>query len=303
MMNTYQFNRVIASFILLLLISVYSCAPTAQFSISTSSQIEAPAIVSFGNLSKNATYYHWDFGDGTSTVDANPTHKYILSGQYQVVLTAIKGEKKITSRRTLFVSAPTACRVVMLTTLGEVELELYDQTPAHRDNFIKLVENGYYDDLLFHRVIKGFMIQGGDPDSRHAGSTKRIGGGGPGYTIPAEIHDTLVHTRGAMCAARTGDDTNPLKASSGSQFYIVDGRNQSITQLEDYALQKNINYTPYAIQQYLNIGGSPQLDKEYTVFGKVIRGIEVINAITNQKMDENDRPLQDVKIINVALVR
>jgi cyclophilin family peptidyl-prolyl cis-trans isomerase len=284
------------------LLLAISCKPMAKFAVADHGQV-APTMINFSNLSKNATYYHWDFGDGQSTVDLHPTHTYLASGNYDIVLTAIKGKDKIVTKQSVTIAAPRSCTVVMQTNLGDIVIELYDQTPAHRDNFVKLVENGYYDGLLFHRVIKGFMAQGGDPDSKHAQASKRIGGGGPGYTIPAEIQDTLVHTRGALAAARAGDDTNPLKASSGSQFYLVDGRQLTATQIEDYAYQKDIKYTPYALQRYISLGGSPQLDREYTVFGKVVRGIEIVDAITNQKVDDNDRPLEDVRILKAILVK
>ncbi len=273
-----------------------------MFVVPTHSEI-APSAIQFENLSNNADYYHWDFGDGNSTVDAKPLHRYLLSGQYDITLSAIKGKTKHTHTQRVYIAAPTECTVVVDTDLGQMEIVLSDDTPLHRDNFIKHVENGYYDGMLFHRVISGFMVQTGDPDSKEAPHGKKIGGGGPGYTIPAELIDTLVHIRGALAAARTGDDTNPAKASSGSQFYIVDGRVQTASQLDDYAYQKGITYSPYAISKYTTIGGSPQLDKEYTVFGRVVRGMEVIDAITSQKTDEADRPLTDIRILVARVVR
>jgi cyclophilin family peptidyl-prolyl cis-trans isomerase len=161
--------------------------------------------------------------------------------------------------------------VLMKTTMGNMKIKLYNETPLHRDNFIKLVKEKYYDGLLFHRVIKDFMIQGGDPDSRNAPAGKMLGMGGPGYTVPAEILPQIKHKKGSLAAAR---DNNPQKASSGSQFYIVHNDN-----------------------------GTPHLDGQYTVFGEVIEGMDVINKIATVKTAPGDRPVEDVKIISVEIVR
>ncbi|MDQ2655985.1 MAG: peptidylprolyl isomerase [Bacteroidota bacterium] len=224
---------------------------------------------------------------------------------------------------------------------------LYDETPRHKENFLKLVGKGYYDSLLFHRVIQGFMIQGGDPDSKRAAAGQRLGNGGPGYTIPAEFNPKLIHEKGALSAARLADQMNPEKASSGSQFYIVQGTKQSESHLridqEKYnrALQQffqkpdnqgyrdSINFfmqhrdekgfqaylerlqpvveeqlgtsinrevSPEVIKAYTTIGGTPQLDGDYTVFGKVIQGLDVIDKIAAVQCDPNNRPVEDVRM-------
>jgi len=237
--------------------------------------------------------------------------------------------------------------VIIETSLGEVKIQLYDETPQHRDNFLKLAGQGYFDSLLFHRVIKDFMIQGGDPDSKGAPANKQLGSGGPGYEIPAEIiYPKLFHKRGALSAARTGDQVNPMKASSGSQFYIVWGSIYSETQLsgmeqqmKQQAMQKYFGnladerkdsiqslyksnnkeglealqnelialteaefaknpekggFTAEQKKAYTTLGGTPHLDGEYTVFGEVIEGLDVVEKIQNCQTGNADRPKTDI---------
>lgn len=199
-------------------------------------------------------------------------------------------------------------KVEMLTSMGSITIELYNETPLHRDNFIKLVKEGYYNDLLFHRVITDFMIQGGDPDSKNAPEGKMLGEGGPGYTIEAEFRfPQLFHKRGVLAAAREGDDTNPEKRSSGSQFYIVWGQTFSRSDLEKIT-QRVEQHSAGAIvfpdevkKYYMKYGGTPHLDGSYTVFGEVTKGIEVVNAIQQVDTDNNDRPIEDVRILNVVI--
>jgi len=243
-------------------------------------------------------------------------------------------------------SANGPAKIVIVTEYGDIELQLYEKTPQHRDNFIKLVNEGYYDGTLFHRVIKEFMIQGGDPNSKNAKPGDRLGSGSPGYTIPAEFDPEYIHKRGALAAARTN---NPEKASSGSQFYIVHGKtftdeeldrvelqigtgaaNQMLMQFlkeEEEAMQKAgqavnadsaqmrayrrasayLQENPYKMseevrQLYKTIGGSPHLDGEYTVFGEVIKGIEIIDKIAEQETDDASRPKNDVRIKKMKVV-
>lgn len=199
-------------------------------------------------------------------------------------------------------------KVEMLTSMGSITIELYNETPLHRDNFIKLVKEGYYNDLLFHRVIADFMIQGGDPDSKNAPEGKMLGEGGPGYTIEAEFRfPQLFHKRGVLAAAREGDNTNPEKRSSGSQFYIVWGQTFSRSDLEKIT-QRVEQHSAGAIvfpdevkKYYMKYGGTPHLDGSYTVFGEVTKGIEVVNAIQQVDTDNNDRPIEDVRILNVVI--
>ncbi len=187
-------------------------------------------------------------------------------------------------------------RVLLSTSHGDITIELYNETPLHRDNFLKLAEEGFYDGTLFHRVIKDFMIQGGDPHSRDAEPGERLGVGGPGYTIPAEFVQGKFHHKGAVAAARQGDQANPRKESSGSQFYIVQGRivpSQELDMIEQRAGKAFSNEQRLA---YTTEGGVPHLDDEYTVFGRVIKGMEVIDRIASLQTDGANRPLEDVSV-------
>lgn len=203
---------------------------------------------------------------------------------------------------TLLHAAPPHKYIRIITAKGECLLKLYNETPLHRDNFVKLVREGYYNDLLFHRVINHFMIQGGDPDSRYAAEKQQLGEGGPDYTIPAEFSDSLFHKKGAIGAAR---DDNPEKASSGSQFYLVQGRtfsDRGLDSLEQIRLGGR-KIPPYQRQVYKTLGGTPHLDKNYTVFGEIISGITVIDSIAAVPTDRHDRPLQDQRMEMVMLTR
>lgn len=237
--------------------------------------------------------------------------------------------------------------VTISTQYGDMVAILYDETPKHKQNFLKLAREHYYDSLLFHRVIEGFMIQGGDPDSKRAEKGRRLGNGGPGYTVPAEFNPKFYHEKGALSAARLGDAMNPDRSSSGSQFYIVQGTKHTEEQItldqEKYgrALQQffskpenkpyydSINtffqtrdekgyeaflsslkpiveeqlgisvdkdVSPAMVEAYTSVGGTPQLDGQYTVFGKVIKGLEVIDKIAALPRDPNERPLEDVRM-------
>ncbi|MBU0764840.1 MAG: peptidylprolyl isomerase [Bacteroidetes bacterium] len=243
--------------------------------------------------------------------------------------------------------------ILISTGLGDIKIKLYNETPQHRDNFISLVKKHYYDSCLFHRVIANFMLQGGDPDSKNAAQGIVLGNGGPGYTIPAEFITGIIHKKGALAAARQPDNENPQKASSGSQFYIVQGRvftneeldmmeermNQNIkTQIiinyinrkehsdlknkvdslqrtrniqaldklgkdledwtkEDYEKAEKFNFSPEQRKVYTTLGGSPHLDGNYTVFGEVVEGLDVVDRIAAVKTNASDRPLEDISMI------
>lgn len=247
-----------------------------------------------------------------------------------------------------------ATRLKIKTTEGDIIIRLYDETPKHRDNFLKLVKEEYFNGTLFHRVIKDFMIQGGDPDSKNAPKGKMLGTGGPDYTIPAEfVYPQYFHKRGALSAARTGDEVNPEKESSGSQFYIVWGKtfkpaelkqmehqmamqqeqqlfNQltrehheeimnlrrnrdrvGLQELQDKLIEQTKttckqqgkpSFTEEQIEVYTNVGGTPFLDNQYTVFGEVEEGLDIVERIQNCDTDRNDRPTEDVKIETVGTV-
>lgn len=193
-------------------------------------------------------------------------------------------------------NVPAGTKVNISTSLGDIKIVLYDLTPQHRDNFIKLAQEKYFDGTLFHRVITNFMIQGGDPDSRTASAGQMLGAGGPDYTIPMEYVPAYYHKRGALAAAREGDDVNPQKASSGSQFYIVTGRIFSEKELQAIQKRRGITYTEEQMTMYQTVGGYAALDKEYTVFGEVYEGMDVVDAISNVARDKFDRPLEDIKM-------
>ena len=186
--------------------------------------------------------------------------------------------------------------VLLQTDYGNMKILLYEETPLHRENFIKLVKSGFYDGLLFHRVINGFMIQGGDPESRNAQPGAMLGNGGPGYTIPAEFVPKYFHKKGVIAAAREGDNVNPMKESSGSQFYIVQGRIYNEAIMQKIAAQMNKTFSAEQIKAYGTIGGSPWLDNDYTVFGEVVEGLDVIDKIAAVKCGPNDRPVEDVRM-------
>lgn len=247
-----------------------------------------------------------------------------------------------------------ATRLKIKTTEGDIIIRLYDETPKHRDNFLKLAKEGYFDGTLFHRVIKDFMIQGGDPDSKNAPKGKMLGTGGPDYTIPAEfVYPQYFHKRGALSAARTGDEVNPEKESSGSQFYIVWGKtfkpaelkqmehqmamqqerqvfNQltrehheeimnlrrnrdrvGLQELQDKLIEQTKitckqqgkpSFTEEQIEVYTNVGGTPFLDNQYTVFGEVEEGLDIVERIQNCDTDRNDRPTENIKIEAIDLL-
>ena len=200
--------------------------------------------------------------------------------------------------------------VLMETTKGNIELKLYNSTPQHRDNFIKLVKNGDYDSLLFHRVIQDFMIQGGDPDSKHAAPGVFLGEGDKPYTIPAEfrLEEGIFHRRGVLAAAREGDDVNPDQRSSAMQFYIVWGKvfdDEGLDNIQkrlDDRTGGRVKLTPEMREVYKTVGGTPHLDGQYTVFGEVVSGLEVVDEIQQVPTDALDRPLEDVRIIRARVL-
>lgn len=194
--------------------------------------------------------------------------------------------------------------VLIETNYGSIVVRLSDSTPLHRDNFLKLVKVGFYDSVLFHRVIQNFMIQGGDPDSKRAKAGVPLGNGGPSYRIPAEFRTTLFHQKGVIAAAR---DNNPEKESSGSQFYIVQGKrftDAGLDSTETYRLKRKLPAEHREV--YKTLGGAPHLDQNYTVFGMVVKGLEVVDtiaAVPTSKSVDKDRPLEDARIIKARLVK
>lgn len=202
-------------------------------------------------------------------------------------------------------------RVKIETNYGSMVVALYNETPKHRDNFLKLVREGYYDNVLFHRIIRDFMVQAGDPNSRDTAFTGMLGAGDIGYTIPAEINfPELYHKRGALCAARQSDVVNPERASSGCQFYIVQGK--TLTDPELTAMEQRLrimlnnpdfHYTDDQRLFYKTFGGTPHLDGGYTVFGEMIKGFDVLDILNAVKTGANDRPVEPVRIITMSVIK
>ncbi len=269
---------------------------TIDFLVEEPQNKVAPAQYTFIDKSDGFDKVWWELGDGTIGNDSIMEHTYYLSGKYDIVLKGQKGKKISDMTKQIVVSAPQKCLVQIETDYGNMLVELYDDTPNHRDNFLKLAEDGFYEDLLFHRVINGFMIQGGDPDSRGAEASQRLGVGGPGYTVDAEISPNYAHVKGALAAARQGDAVNPQKKSSGSQFYIVHGKPVSENQLTQNEYRYGFSYPDEVKKQYAENGGTPFLDQQYTIFGQVLEGLHVIDAIAAAKTNRGDRPQEDVKM-------
>jgi len=191
---------------------------------------------------------------------------------------------------------------MIATDYGTMVLKLYNKTPLHRDNFIKLVKQHFFDSLLFHRVIKGFMIQGGDPESKHAKQGQLLGEGSLKYTLPAEFDTSLFHKKGALAAARESDADNPQKRSSSTQFYIVEGISVTDDEMDRIEQKLHIKIPENHRKIYRTIGGTPFLDMNYTVFGEVINGFDVIDKIANAPTDENNRPLKNIRM-KITLVK
>jgi len=287
-------------FFIVLSITFACNRPVAKF-VSSQERMQAPSNINFVNQSEKAENFLWDFGDGSTSDDINPTHRYVQSGTYAVVLSAISGKKIRKTEQMISIDPPQSTLVEIQTSYGNMLVKLYDETPQHQANFLKLSGEGFFDDLLFHRIIKDFMIQGGDPTSRGAAPGARLGSGGPGYQVPAEFNPYLIHKKGALSAARTGDAVNPEKKSSGSQFYIVQGQPIDEAQLKMFERRKGLEYSDEQKAIYMNQGGTPFLDMDYTVFGEVIEGLEVIDKIAAVQTDAADRPSEDVKMKIVVI--
>lgn len=204
---------------------------------------------------------------------------------------------------TVLQAQETETLVMIDTDMGKIKVKLYNDTPLHRDNFIKNVKEKRYDGLLFHRVIKQFMIQAGDINSKDAPLDTHLGDGDLGYTIPAEfVYPKHFHKRGVLCAARTGDEENPEKASSATQFYIVTGKFYTAMELDKMEKEKNMTLTPEQRDAYMLEGGAPHLDGNYTVFGEVLKGMKVVDKIQFSPTNADDRPLKNIKIKTMTIV-
>lgn len=268
--------------------------PLANFITDHGHEVVIPNEINFKNTSVNADRFSWDFGDGNTSDLPEPKHQYLHSGHYTVRLTASKGDKSADHKQHITVHAPKTCHVLITTNFGNMIVELFDNTPLHRDNFIHLAEQGFYNDLLFHRVINGFVIQGGDPSSRNSPVNLQTDTLQSLKEIDAEIQPEHIHLKGALAAARMPDQVNPEKKSSGSQFYLVHGSRVLPETLDQTEHSKDFKYSSAQKNAYFSMGGSPQLDMEYTVFGRIIRGLEVLDAIAAVKTNADDRPLENV---------
>lgn len=220
--------------------------------------------------------------------------KKIISLVCIVVLSAGMLVKAQEGKKSTAAPAKAKEHIVLITTdYGNMKIKLYNETPKHRDNFLKLANQGFYNGTLFHRVIKTFMIQGGDPESKNAPAEKMLGSGSNGSTVPAEFNNNLIHKKGALAAART---ENPEKASSDCQFYIVQGKTVTMEELNAMESRSGIKYTDEQKKIYTTVGGTPFLDHNYTVYGEVIEGLDVIDKIAAVQTKPGDRPVTDVKI-------
>jgi cyclophilin family peptidyl-prolyl cis-trans isomerase len=302
--NTKIFmSKNLAFMCILTTILLSSCAKPVVDFVTKGEGVQVPAKVRFENTTLSAERFEWDFGDGHSSNEVSPSHRYITSGKYTVSLTAYKKGKKQTTKKQVSLSSPENCLVELSTSLGDITLLLYDATPRHREHFLDMAQKGIIDSTLFHRVINGFMIQGGDLATKpklDAETRKRDLLFSQAKLYP-ELVDTLIHEKGALAAARMPDNINPQKLSSPTQFYIVHG-----TTLNESMINKNAGtntaLSKELIQRYLKNGGSPQLDGEYTIFGKVIYGIEVVDKIANTPTNQDDKPIKDIKIISLKTI-
>jgi peptidyl-prolyl cis-trans isomerase B (cyclophilin B) len=279
-----------------------SCSrPVAMFTYDLSGEV-IPSSIEVVNESTNAEEYTWFVDGKAQSTDFEPQMVFYNSGRHEIMLEAKNGKKSNTLKQEIILKAPEVCLVQIETSEGNMTVQLFDETPLHRDNFLKLANEGFYNGTLFHRVIKGFMIQGGDPLSKDS-TSNAMGTGGPGYTIPAEFVEGLYHVKGYLAAARQGDGVNPEKKSSGSQFYIVQGKEVDRGTLEMMSSRSGAKYSDDVIEEYEAVGGTPFLDTQYTVFGKVVAGLDVIDEIADMPTDQRDRPRDDIKILKVTPIQ
>jgi len=283
--------------VLFLSLTFIGCSkPIADFTL-LSERSSAPVEVDFINISTGADTYQWTINNDVISDSTNIQHLFLSSGRYVVDLVAQKGDKTSRMSKEFIIQAPEECLIYMETSLGSLIFSLSELTPRHRDNFLKLVEDSYYDGIAFHRVIDGFMIQAGDDKTRE--KRKRIK---HEEIIDKEFNNQLMHYKGAVAAARMPDDVNPERASSGTQFYIVDGRPLTSSDLESFESGKLFDYTAEQKEQYLKIGGAPQLDGEYTVFGFLVGGYETLEKISEVKTDNRNNPEEPVRILKVISI-
>ncbi len=275
-------------------IALWQCkTPVVTFQQSdTQASYEIPARIRFENKSENITSQVWKVNGNPVSTNKDLDYTFFSSGRHIIELEARSGNKVIHRQEEIIVHPTDYCQVLIKTSEGDLVVRLNEDTPGHLKQFSTLVDDGYYNGIYFHRVIDGFMIQGGDNKSRQGGKRRA-----EPESIPHEISVDWLHYRGALAAARLPDNVNPEKRSSGSQFYIVDG--QSFTRKQFERTQSNLamDYSEEQIEKYIELGGAPQLDGEYTVYGRLIYGFDVLDKIAEAATDNLDKPTEDILIL------
>ena len=272
--------------------------PIADFALKdVQKENQLPLLLQADNTSKNASSYIWKLNGREVSTSDHLNHQVYDSGRYVIELEAIEEGKSHIQQEEIIVYPSETCLLLMRTSHGDLIFELLEETPLHLHNMEKLIESKYYNGLLFHRIIDDFMIQAGDNKTRSSGRR---------YDDPEPIQHEIItdypHYKGALAAARMPDDINPERASSGSQFYIVDGRSYDLERMQKVQKEKYFDYTEEQLLTYVDKGGAPQLDGEYTVFGYMKQGFDVLDKIARVSTDKYDRPIDEVKILEVKFL-
>lgn len=280
--------------LLLCILFIQCSVPKAAFDLEGDDVRTAPEYLYFNNQSINAKAFRWLINDQIVSQEQDLRYYFTESGNYKISLHAIEGDKVSTADHYIGVRAPKECMILISTDKGDMVFELYEQTPIHRRNMLNLIKMGYYEGIAFHRVIEGFIVQAGDNATRTDGKIFSLP-----ETIPNEINTNLLHFKGVLAAARMPDNINPDKASSATQFYIVDGRDVTKEELKFLGDGRSTPYRQSQVEAYLDNGGSPQLDHEYTVFGRMVEGQAVLDSIANVETNDRDRPIDEVRILSI----
>jgi len=275
-------------------IAFWQCKTPLVTFIQSEQQVtyKIPAKIHFENQSENITSQVWKINGNPVSTDTDLNFTFYESGRHTITLEAQLGNQVIRQQQEVIIEPSIYCLVLIKTSLGDLVVQLDENTPEHLQQFTRLVDQGYYDGIYFHRVIDGFMIQGGDNKSRHSGVKQE-----DPSSIPHEISSDRLHYKGALAAARLPDDVNPEKRSSGSQFYIVDGQAFTKQKFEKTMTNLAMDYSEEQVMKYIELGGAPQLDGEYTVFGRLIDGFDVLDKIAATATDNLDKPIDDILIL------
>ncbi len=280
--------KIVVAYLLIALLCGSCSRPVARFTQPV--DVTAASIIKLKNESSSSTQFKWYLDEDFFSDEAEPEYIFTSSGRFILKLEASDGKKTDVYNQEVIVKAPKRCYVLVKTNLGDMIFALSEKTPRHMRNFLKQVNDEFYSGISFHRVISGFMIQAGDETQKKRSRFPEV---------VNEINSELPHYRGALAAARMPDNINPDKKSSGSQFYIVQGKSLSEEELLNYASENLWDYTQEQTLNYIEKGGAPQLDGNYTVFGYLVKGEEVLDAIASVKTDGLDKPLSDVIILEV----